>query len=61
MKNSSVSEWHKWFKEGQSSRPRSHRTDENVEKFAGIWCIQMFKNQSYGCATKILTKKQFYV
>jgi hypothetical protein len=42
MKTSSVSEWHKWFKEGhenvesdeRSGCPRSHRTNENVEK---VW------------------------
>jgi len=40
--NSSGFEWHKWFKEGhknmeddeRSGHPRSHRTDENVEK---VW------------------------
>jgi len=46
MKKSSVFEWHKWFKEGhenveddeRSGYPRSHRTNENVEK-CRIWCI----------------------
>jgi hypothetical protein len=40
MKKSSVSEWHRRFKEDcenmkddeQSGHPRSHRFDENVEK-----------------------------
>jgi hypothetical protein len=40
MKNSSVFEWHKRFKEGHenvdddesSGRPKSHKIDENVEK-----------------------------
>jgi len=40
LKKSSVSEWHKRFKEGRenvedderSGHPRSHRTDENVER-----------------------------
>jgi hypothetical protein len=40
MKKSSVSEWHKRFKEGRddmkdnkkTGHPRTHRTDENVEK-----------------------------
>jgi hypothetical protein len=42
MKKSSVSEWHKGFKEGpedlkddeRTGRPKTHRTDENVEK---VW------------------------
>jgi hypothetical protein len=42
MKNSSIFEWHKGFKEGcenmkdgeRSSCPRSHRTNKNVEK---VW------------------------
>jgi hypothetical protein len=40
MKNSSVSEWYKWFRKGRENvenverigRPRSHKTDRNVEK-----------------------------
>jgi len=45
MKKSSVLEWCKLFKEGcenmedeRSGCPRSHRTDENVEK-CRVWCI----------------------
>jgi hypothetical protein len=46
MKKSSVSEWHKWLKDGskfasddkKNGCPRSHRTNENVEK---IWCDQL--------------------
>jgi hypothetical protein len=43
MKKSSVFEWHKRFKEGHkivegesSGCPRSHRTDENVEKVRNL-------------------------
>jgi hypothetical protein len=47
MKKYSVFEWHKLFKEvhekvedeGRSRRPRTHRTDENVEK--GNWYIHV--------------------
>jgi len=40
MENSSLFEWHKWFKEcckyveddGRSGHPRSHRPNENIDK-----------------------------
>jgi hypothetical protein len=38
-KKSSVSEWHKRFKQGRDERsglPRSHRTDENAEKVQNL-------------------------
>jgi hypothetical protein len=46
MKKTSVFEWHKRFKEGRddvkdderSGRPRTHRTDENVEKVRKLVC-----------------------
>jgi hypothetical protein len=44
MNISSVSEWHGWFKEGsvnveddeRSSRSRSHKIEENVEKVRNV-------------------------
>jgi hypothetical protein len=44
MKNSSVFEWHKWFREGhenmdndeRSCLPRSPRTDEDAEKVQNL-------------------------
>jgi hypothetical protein len=44
MKGASAFEWHKRFKEGRETveddervcRPRSHRTDENVEKVRNL-------------------------
>jgi hypothetical protein len=45
MKKSSVFEWHERFKEGRedvkdkrTGRPKTHQTDENVEK-CGNWFI----------------------
>jgi hypothetical protein len=42
-KKSSVSEWHKWFREGhenvedgRSCHPRYHRTNKNVQK---VWNV----------------------
>jgi hypothetical protein len=56
MKKSSVSVWHKWFKEDRDDvegdergcRPESHRTNENVEKVRN----QVFKYQSFGFSAK---------
>jgi len=61
MKKSSVSVWHKCFKEGhenvedgERSCPRSHRTDENVEKVWNlVYSDKTFKYQSYDYATKL--------
>jgi hypothetical protein len=57
VKKSKCFVWHKQFKEGHESMKVDERsglpkrTDESVEEVQ-IWCIQMFKYQSYGCATK---------
>jgi hypothetical protein len=50
MKKSSVFEWHTRFKEGQENvkddertgHPKTHRTDENVEK---VWKLDCFDRQ----------------
>jgi transposase len=46
MEKSSIAEWHKRFKEGRedmkdderTGRPKTHRTDENVEKAWKLVC-----------------------
>jgi hypothetical protein len=62
MKNSSGFEWHKWFKEGRknvedderSGRPRSDRTDENVEKVRNL--LQSHSQPSLLCGnTEVVT------
>jgi hypothetical protein len=60
MKKSSVFEWHEWLKEGcenvkdeeRSGCPRSHRTDENVNKGWNFVHSYRHLSISYGCVTK---------